>query len=577
MKYLFVAMFALLVLASLFTHSIRPESQNDLPLIYWVTDANPARKDQIHLFHLWLVKQGHKKEKTLATADDASRFLSRYSSLYPLRESLLVLNPELRRFSRGESVSFPLKLTLPITEMRVDTANNDATKKIIQGVSGVGGDVMDMFSGQTMWQFNGMKLLREVTEDAKRLGFDPSQTYPALLPEIAIPDREGNWHQFQFPCNVTANAFIVNLEAFQAINMPEPPARWDVATFERIGREYVERANTTGQRRRNFFANDIDLYIFRRLFGASELNETMTACTLDSPGSVEAIQTYKRWRDELRLIPSAADRAAFATESGYGGADAQLFNRGNFALFGTGRYLLIQFRQFNIDRIKAGQSPMKLAVSEFPYRDIPITNMSTRAAAVYAGSPHQDLAILFQQFLASEDYNVQIVRDADALPPNPKYTQSEEYLRPATDPENGIYPETEHRLHGPFRDLAETIGVANTHSPFILYSTVTREINKAQDIILSIPNANAKEVFADYTERINDLIARNLAENPSLKPLYDEKIELQKEIDRMKRDLDQFTRANPNTPIPSDLRIPLKLLDNPFHRAYYQHLGWTRE
>ncbi len=577
MKYLFAALFALLVLAALFTRSIRPESQNDLPLIYWVTDANPARKDQIHLFHLWLVKQGHKKEKSLATADDATRFLSRYSSLYPLRESLLVLNPDLKRFSEGNAVTFPLNITLPITEMRVDTANNDATKKIIQGVSGVGGDVMDMWSGQMMWQFNGMKLLRDVTEDAQRLGFDPSQTYPALLPEIAIPDRQGKWHQFQFPCNVTANAYIVNLEAFEAVKMPEPPARWDVETFERIGKEYVEKANATGQRRRNFFANDVDLYIFRRLFGASELNETMTACTLDSPGSIESIQTFKRWRDELRLIPSAADRAAFATDSGYGGADAQLFNRGNFALYGTGRYLLIQFRQFNIDRIKNGQPPMKLAVSEFPHRDIPITNMSTRAAAVYAGSQHQELAILFQQFLASEDYNVQIVRDADALPPNPKFTQSEEYLHPATDPEKGIYPDTEHRLHGPFRDLAETIGVANTHSPFILYSTVTREINKAQDIILSIQNARADAVYADYTERINDLIARNLAENPSLQPLFDEKVAQQKVIDRLKAGINAHLLASPNTPVPVDLRIPIDLLDNPFHKAYYQHLGWTRE
>ncbi|GIW77822.1 MAG: hypothetical protein KatS3mg104_2885 [Phycisphaerae bacterium] len=571
MKYLFLLILAGLVVLSVLTWRSLPESLSPVPVLYWVTDANPAREDQIHLFHLWQVKNGYTTSIQLESAEETERFLQNQGRFF--RRSLLEINPDLQS---PRSANYPLTITLPQAELRLDTANADVTKRIIQGVSNVGGDIMDMWSGLHMWQMQGMGLLRDVTEDAKRLNFGPDRTYGAILPEIAIPDSQGRWHQYQFPCNVVSSAYFVNLEQIKKAGMPPPPRTWTIAEFEAYGSEYVKRANQGLDRPRYFLINGIDNQILRRSFGASELNETMTACTIDDPRNVQAMKTYLRWQNDLKIIPSAVDRAGFATDSGYGGQDAQLFNAGNYAMLFTGRYLLIQFRKFNLDRVRSGKPPMELGFSEPPYNVFPNTNIGTRAAAVYSGGKHQDLSVLFLSYLASEDYNMQIVYDADSLPPNPVYTRTKDYLTPDPDPSRGVYPQTEYAVHGPFAEITQTIAVANNHSPFILQAVVMREIGYADDAIIN-GVLSPEQAYANAARRVNTEIALNLTENPRLKPLYDRKIEQQKQIDDMKEAILRFQSQNPDTAVPAELRIPLNLIDNPFHRAYYRKIGWIKE
>ena len=56
--------------------------------------------------------------------------------------------------------------------------------------------------------------------------------------------------------------------------------------------------------------------------------------------------------------------------------------------------------------------------------------LGRRALGIYAGGQHIEQAKVFQSYLASEDYNMQIVRDADALPPNPHYTRTLAWEKP---------------------------------------------------------------------------------------------------------------------------------------------------
>lgn len=583
MKYLFLFILGSLVLVSVQMSRSMPDATSAIPVLHWVTDANPAREDQVHLFHLWQVKHGYRITTELSSLEATNSFLSNQGRL--LRRSLLELNPPLAEIADGHSVgvNWPLTITLPKAELRLDSGNADLSKRIIQGVSGVGGDLMDVAYGEQMWQLQGMGLLRDVTEDAKRLGFDLSQTYQALAPEIAIRRNDAasstgtadEWRQYQFPCNVASAACIVNLDAFEKVGMAPPPRRWTIAEFEQMGREYIRRANADPARPRFFFIGSIDHSILRRAFGASDLNETMTACTLDDPRSVAAMEKFLQWQNVDRLVPSAVDRAGFSTDSGYGGQDLQLFNAGNYAMTIGGRYSLIQFRKFNIDRVSAGGSPLRLAMSEHPHKVFPNTNLTTRAAAVYAGSKHQDLAVLFQAYLASDDYNMQIVDDADSLPPVPAYTRRAQYERPAPDPTRGIYPETEWGLHAPLVETAETIAVAGSYSPFILRSVLQRELLQAEEAATSGARPPG-DAFADARRRIDAEIARNLAENLSLQPLYERKLNQQKVIDEMKEAIGHVSRSHPGQPIPEALKVPLSLIDNPFHRAFYLYRGWAK-
>jgi multiple sugar transport system substrate-binding protein len=488
-KLLFASIAVVLALASAGTWLSYPDHQSEVPVIYWVTDRNPARNMQVHLFHQWLIKNGH------VTAEGK-----------------------------------------PAVELRLDSANNEQSKKIIQGVSGVGGDVMDLYNGGTMRYFQTIGLLTDVTDWASELQYDPTYTWDAIRPEITTDGR-----QYMFPCNVTVSMYWVNKATFENLGVPVPPRRWTFDEFETLGLQFVTAANQHGRRRRVFFADQVGVNLMHRSLGLGMFNETLTRCTLDDPRFVEVLERMYKWTFVDRLLPSSADRQGFSAEAGYGGPILQLFNRGEIGMFRMGRYALIQLRRFE---------DLSLSVSEPPHGGFPTTTIETRAAALYIGGRHQELSRLFQAFLASEDYNMQIVRDADALPPNPRFTLTDEFYRPAD------YPR-EWGCHEAFADAAREIAIGGEYSPFVLNVVAQRELVRAQDLFMN-GRLSAKEAAAEATSRINAEIQRTLEAQPALQAQYDALLDRQDRIDRMKA---------------GGEKIPASLIDNPFLQRYYLDTG----
>jgi len=485
MKYIFLVAFILLGAVSLASHFASPEVRGTAPVLYWVTDNNPARAEQVRLFRQWL-KEHH----------------------------------------------------YPDVDLRLDTSNGDLSKKIIQGVSGVGGDIMD--TGPTdMPYFVAVGIMADVTDAAKELGFDPSKTYPAIEPQIVQDGR-----QYRFPCNVFATMYWVNRATFEKYGQPIPPKRWDFDTFERLGKAFVAAANPPGARQTVFYTSGVDKNIMLRSLGLDTFNETLTRCTLDDPRYVQVLKRIHKWTYEDHILPTSADVESFATSAGYGGVTLQLFNSGNYGMFASGRYALIQLRQFG---------KLKLAVVEPPNDGFANTITGTRAASVYAGGKHKDLAELFLAFLASKEYNEQIVADADALPPNPKYTETEEFKHPKD------YP-NEWGCHEPFAEAAKTIAIADSTSPFVLPSVVQRLTKNFYDAYMVSGRLSAKESAEQASRQINTEIERSLQEDPSLRPRYEDACTTQKNIDEYRA---------------AGKKVPLAWIKNPFYRAYYQAQGWA--
>src|SRR5512145_2017233 len=98
MKYLFLGLLALLIAASAFTYWLNPAIHSDTPILYWVTDENPARGVQVSTFQEWLRKNHY-----------------------------------------------------PPYELRLDMVNIASDKVVIQGVSGVCGDIIDHTGGTNMF------------------------------------------------------------------------------------------------------------------------------------------------------------------------------------------------------------------------------------------------------------------------------------------------------------------------------------------------------------------------------------------------------------------------------------------
>ena len=193
MKYLFLIALIVLLAAGVATVMTEPDLRSDVPVIYWATDLSSARFRQVDLFHQWLIDEGH-------------------------------TTPE------GK----------PVVELRLDLIGRaDNSKKLIQSVAGVASDIMDCSIGQ----MHALGVLEDVTDQARVYGFDTSKTYAALETELVKDGR-----QYGFPCNVSIICFWVNTERFEELGVESPPAEWDYETFERIGREFVSKANAPGER-----------------------------------------------------------------------------------------------------------------------------------------------------------------------------------------------------------------------------------------------------------------------------------------------------------------------------------------
>ncbi|MEM8737901.1 MAG: extracellular solute-binding protein [Planctomycetota bacterium] len=493
LKYLFVCVLLLLVVASLGLRLSFPGAQSDRPVIYWVTDRNPARELQVATFHEWLAENGHVDE-------------------------------------RGE----------PIVELRLDVANRDTTKQTIQSVSGVGGDLMDM-PGQVMWLFRAMGVIEDITDDARAMGFGPEQTYEAIQPEITVEGR-----QYRYPANVTVPMLWVNPDTFRRYGLEPPPPRWTWDEFEALGIAFKEAANPPGtpasDRRFILSAVDSSLTQMYRSTGLSILNETLTASDLDDPRYVETLTRLHHWIYGLNILPTPDDVQAFDAAQGYGGVSLQLFNRGQYAMVSGGRWLLIQLRRF--------EGLGELSVVELPHRDFPNSLIATRAVALYKGSKHPELAKLFLAYLASDAYNELIVADADALPPNPKLTATDAFLRPAD------YP-SEWGVHEAFVDAAQTIAIGRTYSPYILPTVMERIRKDYADQYNN--NMIGAEAAARRTAEVTDRrIADNIRRKPELRDAYAADVALQKKIDELKE------KGEP---------IPEAWVKNPFYREYYRQTG----
>lgn len=538
MRRLFVFSFVLLAVALALTRWSEPDLRTEVPILYWVIDPAPVRAEHIRLFELWQVKNGHSTEHVLRTPDDVEAF--RKCNWSPVLATAIregnalgaaVLDGTL------DAAQLPVKIRVPMCELRLDAASNDMSKKIVQSVSGIAGDVMEVYADGNVQFMAGGGLAADVTETARRLHFAPDVTYAGLETSLMYNDR-----QFSFPRNPNTTMLWVNKETFARYGQPLPPVRWSIEEFEIRGKAFMAAANPPGQRRQVFFANSpVDLL---RTLGVDTYNETLTRCVLDDPRAARAYALNYKWTEVDHLFPNSADMASFATAAGeWGGGPGQLFAGGKFAMLASGRFQLMQFRKF--------EQPIQLAVVEPPNGGIPCNGLYSGQAIVYRGSRYLDLATLFLAFYASEDYSMQIVRDGDGLPPIPQYTRTEEFLRPAG------YT-NEWGCHERFAENAIECGVGISFSPFIEYREAMQPLWTVSSAI-SAGRTSPEEGVREMQERLNHKIELAVNDNPRLQKQFQEALRTQALIEQYRRE------GRP---------VPREWVTNPFHRFLYERNGW---
>jgi multiple sugar transport system substrate-binding protein len=500
MKYAFLTIFLLLSGFSAVSALTRDrDAAGGSPVLFWMTDINPTRTEQVAAFQRWLAEH------------------------------------------RGPPVRVKVDESVAAVTGSGGGGGPDA-KIVIQGVSGVLSDIVDV-PAQDLGYLQDIGILKDLTGDAGPMGFGPDQTYAAAVPLIEVAGR-----QYLFPANASANLLFVNKETFRRYGVPVPPRRWTLQQFEETGKRFVAAANPPGTPPsgpgRVFFADRLEPEEVRRSLGLSVFNETLTACTLDDPRNARALRLLRHWAEDLRLLPTQADAASFASGGGYGGVAPQLLRSGQCAMILYSVNLFIQLRQF--DR------PIDLAASESPNGGFPCMLFRVRGTGIYRASPHADLARHFLSFLASRAYNQNVVDDCDALPPNPRYLRDDRFLRPAGHA-------NEWDVRQAFADASTSIAIPVVVSPFVHYHTaVAVEINAQEAYQSDI--CSAEEAAARAKRQIDLEIQQTLADEPSLRGRYAMLVGRQAKIDALKRE------GRP---------IPLDWIENPFYRRYYEMNGQT--
>ena len=489
MKTLFLVLLAVLIAATIVTMRTLPEAQTDVPVLYWVTDGNPERNRQAAEFRKWLRKHNH-----------------------------------------------------PDCELRVDTVNSGEEKVLIQGVSGVCGDIMDLHGGASVLRFrNAVGLLEDVTDDAATNGYSVTATWPAVATELVDGGR-----QYAFPCNLGCDMFWYNRAVFASNGIALPGPDLTIEEFERIGKELVAKTRKPGTLQTVFAVPELDTTALAMTLGGAIFNETQTAPDLSSGPNREALRLRYKWEKEDHIIPSEAEKTSVATAATFGGANISRFVLGNYAFLLSGRWMLVQFRRFNEERKEMGIPPLDLGVTTQPHGELRCAPINTRIAAIYAGSRHKDLAKLFLAYLASEEYSAIITDDADALPPRPDFATHPEFLDPPGRPE-------ERGVHERFAKAVETDAISPEFSPFVLDSVVRRIIAETQQKYLN-DLLSLDDTVATMDRLIRAEFERALQEEPDKLPLYQERCEIQKKIDDL--------RARGE-------KVPLSWIANSYWRKWY--------
>jgi len=486
-KRAFLISLAGLLVASAALYWTMPGRRTDVPVLYWITQDDENKRAIVTGFHEWLAQEG-----------------------------------------------------LPDVDLRIDNTNQDPTKKLVQGLSGVGADIFDLYIyEQDLFPATGM--IADVTEEAKRLGFSPAATYPALRDDIV-----SNGRQYTFPRNTGVSLLWVNRETFAKYGVPLPPHRWSTEEFEALGRRFVAAANPPGTRQRVYFVNHlISRDVMRRGLGLANYNETGTRCTLADPRNARVLETMRRWVVEERLIPTKEEDSAMAADiSGYGSMFSH-FTSGRFGMIYCGHWGFIMLRP---------RGTFQLAAVEHPQDGFPNSEMGGGSVGIYAHSRHHAQAVQFLQFLTSDLFNRVIMRIADSLPPVPRYAEMDEFLHPKGR-------ENEWGVHAAFAQAARDNGILVSKSPFVLQSVVFRTEQDAYESMIA-GRLTAQGAAQQMADRINSEIALTINRDERQRALYEQRVATQHRI--------EARRA-------AGQKVPGAWVTDSFHYAYYRAHGWLEE
>lgn len=298
MKQAFFIALTGLILLSAIAIAIRPrESLDGKTPIIWVSDDNPARREQIDLFNR--------------------------------------MNPKLH--------------------LQLDPGQTDSAQKIIvQSLAGVGPDLFCTYDGFGLSTYVKSGIAWDVTDALTKAGIDfKKDVWGVGSPTVVFEDKV-----YGFPANVAVDAMWFHKDMFEAAGVPFPTGQMSWDEFLPLAKKLTVRdANGRIKQYGVLFDFNGSWPQFLLQWGGSLYSPDGTRCTIDSPEAIAATEFMHDLIYKHRVMPSPVEEAAMATQGGWGSGAITWFGAKKGAMALGGRWWLCNLRNYKGLKLGAFECP----------------------------------------------------------------------------------------------------------------------------------------------------------------------------------------------------------------------------
>jgi len=333
----------------------------------------------------------------------------------------------------------------PDLMLTLDSGDQHMEKIIVQCLAGVGPDLFDVAGRYALYGFVEAGIPLDLTDLAAKHGFGVEKTWPGVADALRI-----NGRQYAFPCNVYGTVLFYNKAIFDKYNVPYPPRDWTWQEFADTGAK-LTRKRTDGRGYECFAVMGLHWYEMVLQAGGTMYSADATTCTLNSPRARQAIRFYYDLIHKHHLMPTAEQQAAMTARGALTAGFLGWFGAERLAMVRLGSWGMSMFRSY--DNLRG-----KIGACHLPYKTRKVCLVGAQTCVINRHTTKRDQAIRFLRYLTCEEYNMQVVRSGDSIPPIPQYTQIDRYLH------NPDYPQED------FNDIftqALQRGVVGEVSPLI--------------------------------------------------------------------------------------------------------------
>ncbi|MCS6777809.1 MAG: extracellular solute-binding protein [Chloroherpetonaceae bacterium] len=295
MRAVFLGSLILLTILSVIAWRLQPtDSADGRVTLVWVSDDNPARREQIALFH----------------------------ALYPQYR------------------------------VQLDPSNGGVEKVIVQSLGGVGPDLFDCYDGFQLSAYVRSGVAWDITEELPRLGVDINALWEPLRSYALYEGRI-----FGFGTNISADAIWYNKDIFDAEGVPYPKGPWKWDAFVKLAQRMTRRDASGRVIRFGFLCDWWNWLHFAYQWGGRIYTPDGTRCIVDSPENIAAVQFLHDLIYRYRVMPGPVEEAAMATQGGWGSGTITRFGAGKAAMALGGRWWLCTLRSYRNLRLGVAESP----------------------------------------------------------------------------------------------------------------------------------------------------------------------------------------------------------------------------